>query len=485
MKFANEAVAAAFKGSDMKDEPTFERIVVVFAGDSMQRNATTGIMQNQNWGPRTFDFEYDASDGTKKKVHARNVIWLGETNLLGSWAHEFGHSLPSKNEAPKGISDRYNYAGNLARQLGEIGPWGLMGSGSHWGTNDGDVPTQMCGFTKVDGGWLTYRQIKTNETYTEKSLESKAAGDSVLQLDDPENTDAKFYYIIEARDSGAEWGAPESGVVVYKVEYDSANSHYVMNNLKPQLGNQTATSAASREHDYDRPTLYSTLGNGSYYISVPGEFEVVLKSETASPYTATVEVQDFRILDRIGAILFAKGGPAVAVPDGGGVTENTWHTDYPDIDLHAYDSSGNHVGLNYQTGAYENSIPGAIASGDLMNGEEWIFVPTGTDVRYEVSAEKTKRFLDKYPEYAQYARPKEASVQYVKYDSSGNRQAADGGSITVSPTSATQLRQPTDGSLSYSDRENPGFGNNSSCCCAPGLIALVIAGFVISRKNED
>ncbi|MDA2921758.1 hypothetical protein MYX07_00645 [Patescibacteria group bacterium AH-259-L07] len=72
----------------------------------------------------------------------------------------------------------------------------------------------------------------------------------------------------------------------------------------------------------------------------------------------------------------------------------------PDLDLHAFSPSGLHVGMNYEIGEYEIQIPSAIASGDLWGGEEWIFVPEGTQVKFLVFAKDTQQFFQENPDIA-------------------------------------------------------------------------------------
>ena len=54
-----------------------------------------------------------------------------------------------------------------------------------------------------------------------------------------------------------------------------------------------------------------------------------------------------------------------------------------DLDLHVYDASGNHVGLNYATGEIENQIQGAYYSGSESKPES-IRVPHSTGYQYQV-----------------------------------------------------------------------------------------------------
>ncbi len=70
----------------------------------------------------------------------------------------------------------------------------------------------------------------------------------------------------------------------------------------------------------------------------------------------------------------------------------------PDLDLHAITPDGRHIGVNYQTGEYENQIAGSIVSGDNQGIHEWIFVPEGETVRYYVSARDNQAFLAENPQ---------------------------------------------------------------------------------------
>lgn len=94
----------------------------------------------------------------------------------------------------------------------------------------------------------------------------------------------------------------------------------------------------------------------------------------------------------------------------------------PDIDLHAYARDGKHVGINYETGEYEIQIPLVEASGDLVNGDEWIFVPASIEVKWVVSAKDVEKFMEEFPEASKHTDGKEAYyVQLIYYDAKDNR----------------------------------------------------------------
>ncbi len=94
-----------------------------------------------------------------------------------------------------------------------------------------------------------------------------------------------------------------------------------------------------------------------------------------------------------------------------------------DLDLHAVTSDGLHIGVNYATGEYENQIPGAEASGDLIYDEEWIAVPEGTQIKYYVSSEDIEQFLSENPDVAQQlpSTQETYTLTGIYYDSSSNR----------------------------------------------------------------
>ncbi len=95
----------------------------------------------------------------------------------------------------------------------------------------------------------------------------------------------------------------------------------------------------------------------------------------------------------------------------------------PDLDLHAITPDGMHTGMNYETEEYENNIPNAETSGDLLYNEEWIFVPEETDVEFYVSSHDIEEYLDENPEVLDKLESTEEgyTLQAVKYDSDGVR----------------------------------------------------------------
>ncbi|MFA5077498.1 MAG: hypothetical protein WC488_03660 [Candidatus Micrarchaeia archaeon] len=481
--YAEAAVKKAFAGTSMPQDLTFKRIIVVYSGSSKQADSANGVFSTADqWGDNSYSIEVAGSDRVAK-VYTTDLIIVAENDEMGLWAHEIGHSIYSKYavyDKWNHVADRYNYV-DAWGQHGTIGSWGLMGTGNWWGTPLATNPVQMSSFTKESAGWLSYADIKLNETYTATAIESKKLGDTTYRLDDPESNDAKSYYLIEARDSSGTYSAPESGTVMYKVSYDGTNKHYVVNMIGPQTGLTEKNDTTKFEYPYGRATLHGAGApdGATIYRNVPGKFRITLETETSAPYTSTFKVEEYIPRSLVGAAL-NPGRPLVAPPSGVVITANSLGP-MPDLDLHAYDDRGGHVGLDYQTWQYENTISDAVASGDLKDDQEWIYVPEGTNVRFEVSSYKTQQFLARNPSFASSAKPQEYASTLLKVDSQGRQFEADGGSGSIGNGQTAQLKSPSDASLTYSEKNNPGFVGNSVCPLMP-FIALFLLGMFAAKR---
>jgi hypothetical protein len=481
--FAVDATKKAFGGADLPQDLYLERIVVVFAGDGHQADSTASFSNADSYLSDDKYIEVDAANG-KRKIFTKNIILLSENRELGGWVHEFGHSLESryKNGNFYRISDRYNYDATTspARQFGNSNVWDLMCSGSHWGSQDGDKPTQMASFTKYAAKWLEFKNAELNKSYAIDSLEHMKKGDAVLRIDDPTSNNPEDYMIVEARDATAYYGAPASGVVLYQVRWDQAYDHHIVNFMGTQSG---TSSIAGSDGRYWTPTMYSASPSpGSTFLNPLWQMKVTVTSITRQPFAATVKIEEYKPNNLAGAV--ARPGPTGI--NGGAnasLNENALPDTLPDMDLHAYDDKGNHVGVNYQTEEYENTIPGAIASGNLKDDAEWIFIPEGTNARYEISTYRTQQFLASNPGYAASAQPQNFTVNMVKFDAQGNRYEADGGNGSALAGENVPIRGPFDSSLRYERKGLYGVGVNSLCPFLPVFVALLLAMLLDSRKR--
>jgi len=484
--YVEAAIREAFKNNDLPDDVFVERVIVVYPGKAQQEDGSAPLSTSDSWKPDNYFLEIDAGAG-KTKFHVPNMIVVSEYDSLGDWSHEIGHSLYCKYKTDgkwNRINDRYNY-NNPAWKYGKVEQWGIMGSGNYWGSPTGSQPTHMCGYTKEAANWLRYKWAKPGSSYELTAIEDMGSGDFLLRIDDPNTVDPLYYFIVEARKGPTYNGqatdeiypAPETGVMFYQVKYDHANTHEIVNfispNAAPFYGNKYGRW-------YPKPILYNLKGAGNKSTSYfDPNAQIILKLtdegiEADGSYTAMVEVQEYNVTNMLGLILESMGLPFsnAPFPD----MHYNAETPKPDLDLHAYDSTGNHVGMNYQTGLYENNVPGAIASGDLMDGTEWIFAPSGTTLRFEVSSHDTQEFLNDYPQFASQAVPETYKTKFVKFDSLGNRLEAEQPEASIPAGSSNSVSEPS--SSDYEQVEIPGFNNNSEgglCCCLPGLIVLLVS----------
>jgi hypothetical protein len=295
------AVVAALSGGDLPPAVTLERAIVVYPSAGQQ------AQQRRSLGPACYSPEEGATFVVRgawgmTEVRLGQVILVSDAEPLGTWVHELGHTLPAPGgqTATGHLGDRYRDARAPARG-GELDAWDLMGLGNLWGSPRGAAPTHMSSYTKMLAGWLRPWRADLDRDIPLSALEGQRAGDGVLVLDNPSNDDPGSYYILEARDAEAPFGAPESGVMLYYVSGGGAAGKTVVDALGPQFGDPRGRRGGQ---DYQRPTLYgaaSPEGSSEYVIS--GGLRVRLLAETFCPYSATVHIEHYLPQPRA-----AKGG---------------------------------------------------------------------------------------------------------------------------------------------------------------------------------
>ena len=232
------------------------------------------------------------------------------------------------------------------------------------------------------------------------------------------------------------------------------------------------------------------------------KIELVMEG-AESGYSATVKAVSTAPANLVGAVAAPAGPPAVpqnaappnprigaqAAPSDGVKAATGPDLPLPDIDLHAYDEQGRHVGLDYATGQYVNEIPGAIASGDLKDAEEWIYAPEGTQLRFEISAYKTEQFLQHSPEYRDVIRPQQFETTYQRIDANGVLTAAQGQGGEIGAGEESELEGPDAPGLNYKAVKAPGYGRNlpanlwwSGLLAALGVMA--VAGWIVALAKQ-
>ncbi len=284
--FAVAAVQAAFAGSHLPQTVYSERIIVVCPATPSPFGDTRSLFSAAYTEPPEFAIEVQGADRTTR-IHADSLVVISEEDQVGSWVHEIGHTLHSHYITAGGyqrIVDRYG------GERGQVGPWDLMSTGSRWGYPEGSLPVHMSSFTKEAAGWLHLAPAAMDQTYDLLALENQKIGDAILALDDPTSDDPRSFYIIEARDGQAFYGAPETGVLLYHVAPDTGSGGYRVDLLPPQAGE---TMGQQSGVTYERPTLHHAANpeGAREYIDAEAGFRITVVAESFAPYVATVLIE--------------------------------------------------------------------------------------------------------------------------------------------------------------------------------------------------
>lgn len=350
---------------------------------------------------------YSTDDGTNVDViiiHENRFRGMGR--VIRGLAHEFAHALGkilvtsvsgSEKDDSWVLPDLY-LRGNVNSS------WGLMGSLS--GQSDIER-VHLTSYTKEWLGWLNYRETEIGHTYTILPLAEMSLGDDVLRYSYDSTLNTVDFYIMELRSN------------------DPRGSHWDRHTKFPQQLSfyQVDVRDDSSASPEDQVNLVEVLTEtGSF--SDP-DIGVSFALRSISWEEAEIQVRMYLVFGFVGAVLRAQGDMFDDWRDWQ-FPESTGDIPQPDLDLHAHTESGLHVGMNYETGEYENQIPGAMSSGDLVFGREWIFVPEDIEVQYSVSSRDIERFFEAVPEARELMDDEETFyLDLVYYDDEANRWESD------------------------------------------------------------
>jgi len=392
------------------------------------------------------------------------AIFMQNEYEYGDWAHEIGHTLGYAVESSKiyqktALPDLYpEYQGWGPEDIilesdniiwgKNIWWWGIMGKG-----NKVSPPTYFSSFSNLILNWSTPISVYYGE-YQLKPIEKSDYLDPVYIFDSGES----ISYIIEARDlpinnidsDFTTDGTLENGVVIYKVE----NFDFYRKELSNEINQNWNINAVSRPIGIDKisfiddPTLLAEDGTSAFpYIDLVRFVAFSISSTNNNPYyqpTVKIETPDEWASNKIGGVINnikinIEGKISILNPlqiAGNG-------TSFPDIDLHAYTNEGLHVGINYSTNIYENQIPGAIASGDLSNGEEWIFVPKGMNISFYVNSHDVLKFLEENPKIDTSNVTIEYTTLFIEYGNNPELVLLPNGNHTVSNRTSSEPQVDT------------------------------------------
>jgi len=316
-----------------------------------------------------------------------------------TWLHELIHTL--------GHLDLYEVDNERATS-GEVGELGLMGSGN----TDPPAPISIVSRTeyhrlapelpKADRDEWPWSSIDSESTYFAwgfempvEPLENMEYGDSpTVYL----TRDADTKYVFGARGTDENDVSIQTGVYVYRVEEVPPGDDSDLNN---NPGNYEDLDTVNEIELID-DTLPSEIAGRPLFPTMDEEGDTL----TVSPSSSAVSFEINDIDDDFNIDITVEE-PELSSTTTGSTTD----VDYPGqtpsnsevpenftpprIDLHAYDSEGHHVGLNYTTGEFETEIPG-VSEEDVSGPQrifEWIGAPRSEDVRFEVDSRGVERYL--------------------------------------------------------------------------------------------
>jgi hypothetical protein len=343
----------------------------------------------------------------------QDLHWIGENKIIRALAHEFAHALGkilvtsisnNKKDCSWFLPDLY-LRGNVNLRwdlMGEMFPCDLS---TEYYRHMSIERVHLCSYTKEWLNWLRYEDVNIGDTCIVKALSLMEYNDEVYRYcyKKPWWEGAPHFYILEHRTNSADKS---------RWDTDTLYTHVL------------AFYQVDLKIDFpwcrpDTVNLIRTMTETGVFSDpdVGVTFRLISIAEDES----TVMVEKYEAKKLKGASITTEANVlSLAMPV---IKPNDFVTIVlPDIDLHAYSADGKHVGINYQTGEYEIQIPGAIASGDLMNGREWIFVPEDIDVRFTVSTKDIEKFLNLCPDASNLTDGTETfMLSLVYYDSDGNR----------------------------------------------------------------
>ena len=285
-------------------EPLELHIVIIHAG---QDQAATGdehdILSHHDFIPIA-----DTVDGIRVSgTDSAGYMMLAENSPLGTFAHEFGHSLG----LPDLFDTTYNSRG--------VGDWDLMGYGGWLGggtARDGSSPAHLGAWAKVFLGWVTPTQITPDESpaHGVQINQAETPGATIIQLlDNPDGTDDwdtdgngdGEYFLVESRQLvGYDNALPGAGLLIWHIDESRGNNDNVNHKLVDleEADGLNELDNKSNYGDENDPYVSSTAGftpttnpNSNLYNGTVSGVSVTNISPAAQPMTADFQLPNFAI----------------------------------------------------------------------------------------------------------------------------------------------------------------------------------------------
>ncbi|MEI9479769.1 MAG: hypothetical protein WCO26_24805, partial [Deltaproteobacteria bacterium] len=343
-----------------------------------------------------------------------------DPHSFSTLAHELGHAL--------GAQDRYDSSG---QGNGNLGAYDLMAYNY--------VRNHMSVYTKAKLGWLNTQDLPVqNREILVPWLPKASFGETF-----PTFSVTTMYYLDGRRTIGTP-----------SIQYDKKDNIAGQTDFDFQVdGVAIYRKSASDRVDFlppppnlltffnPRQPNYPTLSSLSPTTSIPkarGQGSVQLTYLGDAPDGQGFRIQMTEIAPQDRLFAFAGEMTSTATEESGSQVL----TDIkPDLDLHAWDNLGRHVGINYSTGQFEIQIPGAEASGDICGGEEWISVPKGAQVTFKLSSHDVEAFLQAYPQLVEDSGIYPSPVLLTETSSTGTATIAVQTTVSLIPGGEAPITQ--------------------------------------------
>ncbi|MDE6379755.1 MAG: M6 family metalloprotease domain-containing protein, partial [Muribaculaceae bacterium] len=243
-----------FSNYDLDEDGVVDTVFFYYAGYGSADSETETI-----W-PHQYDYRYFSSfgsaalrfDGKKVGPYAcANELkgWNPKTGRLpwkdgstpwvdgiGTFVHEYGHVL--------GLPDLYdvNYEPDVVVET--PGAWSVMAEGCY--SLDGCVPPLYSSYEQWLCRWMEFTEAEDATVYDLPALGRE--GSKALRIGIPKNEDGSAieneYFIVEARDrSGWDLSFPESGLLIWRVNYSKNN--WVNNTVNSKNGSNVVVHCAN------------------------------------------------------------------------------------------------------------------------------------------------------------------------------------------------------------------------------------------------
>jgi immune inhibitor A len=263
-RLTEDAVAAADPYVDFSTFTTYESteggvegtfvsaLFVVHAGPGAEETGSQNDIWSHAWvtsspiatGDKTAEGE---------TVYVYRYIMMAEDSPMGTFGHEFGHTL--------GLPDLYDYDGSSAG----VGMWSMMAYGT-W-ADGGHTPVHMDAWSKVQAGWVDPTVIADTTSVGIPQVEDSP---TIYQLWPASGETVPEYFLVENRQQALfDTFLPGGGLLIWHVDDSVSNNddetHYrvALEQADGLLHLESWANSGDGGDPFPGSTVNGTFGNAS------------------------------------------------------------------------------------------------------------------------------------------------------------------------------------------------------------------------------